>query len=216
MCGRASLSTPARVLQEAFGLARLPELEPRYNVAPSQQMAVVRRAGELELLRWGLVLQDTPIKGSGINVRVESAARTPAYRDAMRAQRCLLLVDGFYEWKHAGGRKEPWHVHYADGKPFALGGIWVRAEKRDGVVVESCAVLTGPSRGVVAPLHDRMPLVVRSPAWAAWLDAEHAAPRELLATSADELVANAVDSWVNDAKHDDARCVAPATSQLPE
>ena len=112
MCGRATLSTPARVLEEVFGLSHTPELTARYNVAPTQPVAVVRHAGQLELLRWGLVLQDAPIKGIGINVRVESASRVPAYRGAMRGQRCLILVDGFYEWKHSGGKKEPWHIHY--------------------------------------------------------------------------------------------------------
>jgi len=215
MCGRATLSTPARILAEAFGLSFVPELAPRYNVAPTQPVAVMRTAGQLELLRWGLVLPAGGVKGIGINVRVESAARVPAYRGPMRTQRCLVLVDGFYEWKREGAKKEPWHIHYPDARPFALGGIWARAENRNGVVVESCAILTGAAKGVVAALHDRMPLLVDPAAWSAWLDPEQPAPKELLSTHDDGLVANAVDSWVNDSKHEDARCIVPVESQLP-
>lgn len=213
MCGRATLTTPATVLEEVFGLSHAPELAARYNIAPTQPVAVVRVPGQLELLRWGLVLQNASIKGIGINVRVESASRVPAYRDAMRTQRCLILVDGFYEWKRDGKRKEPWHFHFADHRPFALGGIWARAANSNGVVVESCAILTGAAKGAVAALHDRMPLIVRAEARDAWLDSAHAAPKELLVTHADGLVANAVDSWVNDSKHEDARCIVPVPSQ---
>ncbi len=161
--------TPGPDLRQAFGLDEVPDLPPRYNVAPSQPIAVIRQPRRLELLRWGLLLPDARQRGPGINVRVETVARAPAYRDAFRQRRCLVIVDGFYEWQRREKVRQPFAIRRTDRGPFALAGIWVPGVTSDGEVVDCCAIITGPATGVVAPLHDRMPMIVPPDAYASWL-----------------------------------------------
>jgi putative SOS response-associated peptidase YedK len=208
MCGRAKLSTPVETLREAFQLDEVPDLPARYNIAPTQPIPVVRSPHRLDLLRWGLMIANAKGRGGGINVRVESVARAPAYRDAFRARRCLVVVDGFYEWKkNATGRSQPYIVQRQDRRPFALAGIWDRGVTLDGEVLESCAVLTGPARGVVAQVHDRMPIIVPASEYARWIDGDAKEVADLLVPSADGLVAYAVSTIVNSPTIDDSRCV---------
>src|SRR4051812_9351657 len=130
MCGRFTRRTPAKALAEHFGLPEAPSLfPPRFNVAPSQPVPVVRpgEAGgrRLDVLRWGLVPSWSKETGKGfINARSETAAEKPAFRQALRQRRCLVPADGFYEWAKAGGRKQPFHFSLRDGSPFAFAGIW--------------------------------------------------------------------------------------------
>src|ERR1700722_6772791 len=116
MCGRAALSTSPEELREFFGLDATPELPRRFNIAPTQPIAVIRKPNHLELLRWGLL----SVKHGGINVRVETVARAPAYRNSFRHRRCLVIVDGFFEWRRREKEKQPFFVRRNDGKPFAL------------------------------------------------------------------------------------------------
>jgi putative SOS response-associated peptidase YedK len=180
MCGRTALTTSPEDLREAFGLAETPQLVPHYNVPPSQPVAVVRvlrhdrsrppaaaGARTMDLLRWGLVpawAKDIKLGHKLSLARVETAATTPAFRDALRRRRCLVVVDGFYEWKRSAAsarvRSQPFFVFRADRAPFALAGLWERWVSSDGEVVESCAILTQPARAPVDAVHDRMPLVV--------------------------------------------------------
>jgi len=169
MCGRTTLVTPGPDLRQIFGLDEVAELPPRYNIAPTQPIAVIRQPRRLELLRWGLMLPNASRGGPGINARVETVARAPAYRDAFRQRRCLIIVDGFYEWQRREKLRQPFAIRRADGKPFALAGIWAPYVTSDGEVVDCCAIITGPATGVVAPLHDRMPLIVPPDAYATWL-----------------------------------------------
>jgi putative SOS response-associated peptidase YedK len=149
MCGRATLSTSPEDLREAFGLSDLPELPPRFNIAPTQPIAVIREPHRLELLRWGLILPGGHRQGArGINVRVESVARAPAYRESFRKRRCLVIVDGFFEWERRDKGKQPFVVRREDGKPFGLAGIWERSTTTDGEVIDTCAVITGDARSV--------------------------------------------------------------------
>src|ERR1700722_5164211 len=150
MCGRTALTASPEDLREIFGLEEVPSLVPHYNVPPSHPLAAVRvmRAGgrRMELLRWGLV----PCGADGVKVgnrlplaRVETVASTPAFREALRKRRCLVVVDGFYEWKRAGKEKsQPYFLRRPDRAPFALAGLWDRWVSKDGEVVESCAILT--------------------------------------------------------------------------
>ena len=143
--------------------------------------------------------------------RVETVSSAPAFREALRRRRCLVVVDGFYEWKrHDGRTSQPFFIRRPDQKPFALAGVWERWVSRDGEVIESCAVLTQPARPPVEAVHDRMPLVLGPSNWDAWLDArvvdiEAIAPA--LVPQAPELVAYPVSSHVNDPRHDDPRCM---------
>jgi putative SOS response-associated peptidase YedK len=207
MCGRATLTTSPEDLRSALGLDDVPDLLPRYNIAPSQTIAVVREPRRLELLRWGLSSHHGA--HAGINVRVETVARAPAYRDSLRNRRCLVVVDGFYEWRRLGKTKTPFLLRRPDGEPFALAGIWDRAVTGDGEIVEGCAVITTPARGVVRELHDRMPLVLPPDRFAPWLDGGLKDVSPLLEPAPVDFVARAVSTAVNSPANDDPRCVEP-------
>ena len=225
MCGRYTITSPAQVIAEVFGITGPVELAPRYNVCPGQDVPVVRtRHGaddrELDLLRWGLVpwfVKEPGPAARMINARAETAATSPAFREALHRRRCLLPADGFYEWQASPdkkrGPKQPFHIRRADGRPLALAGLWERWKGPDGTKLESCTVLTTAPNELLAPIHDRMPVVLPPDAWSLWLDrtvqdVERIAPL-LVPAPADEMVAAPVSTWVNDPKHDDAQCLAP-------
>ena len=228
MCGRYTVTSPGQVIAEAFDVDEPIELAPRYNVCPGQDVPVVRvRRGEdgrsLDLLRWGLVPWFAKEPGPAarmINARAERAATSPAFRDALRERRCLLPADGFYEWQASphgrGALKQPFYLRRADGKPIAFAGLWERWQSRekDGRRIESCTLLTTEPNDVLRPIHDRMPVLLHPDAWALWLDRDvHDVERLrplLVPAPAGDLVAMPVTTWVNDPKHDDPQCVAPA------
>jgi putative SOS response-associated peptidase YedK len=210
MCGRATLSTRPEDLREAFGLEEMPELISRYNIAPTQPVAVIRQLHRLELLRWGL----PSAPHGGINVRIETVARAPAYRSCFRARRCLVIVDGFYEWKREGKAKQPFLIQRPDKKPFALAGIWDSSVSPVGEVVESCAVITRDAAGPVAELHDRMPVILPPTSYDAWLDVTSKDPIQLLDQTGTELALHAVSPLVNNPANDDARCIEPKRDEL--
>ncbi|MEI9947488.1 MAG: SOS response-associated peptidase [Pseudomonadota bacterium] len=209
MCGRYKLSTPGDELWESFDIhgEQLP-LVPRFNIAPTQPIAIIREPHQLEFLRWGLTLPNP--KSGGFNVRVESL-NASFYRDSIQGRRCLILADGFYEWKVLGDPaatkkpvKQPYLIRRPDGKPFAFAGIWDNAQLKNGEVVPACAILTTTPRGVAGEVHDRMPVILPEAARGAWLDSR-ARYRDLLEPDADlELVA--VSSRVNSVKNDDPDC----------
>ncbi len=215
MCGRTALTASPEDLREIFGLDETPDVVPHYNVPPSQPLAVVRvmrdRGRKMELLRWGLVpswADDVKVGHRLSLARVETVATMPAFREALRKRRCLVVVDGFYEWKRDGKRpSQPFFLRRPDGAPFALAGLWDRWVSRDGEVVESCAILTQTAFPPADAVHDRMPLVLEKEAWDRWLDPGEGDVSSLLAPGAPELVAYPVSTHVNDPRHDDARCV---------
>jgi putative SOS response-associated peptidase YedK len=218
MCGRATLSTPPEDLRELFELDEMPPLIPRYNIAPTQPIAVIRQPHRLELLRWGLIPAGTTDQAKaprGINVRVETVARVPAYRSSLRARRCLVIVDGFFEWQRSGKLKKPFLIQRPDRKPFALAGIWDRFVTADGEVVESCAIITRDAPQPIAWLHDRMPLILPPEQWAPWLDSKNREAEALLHPEAPEgLVIRGVSTLVNNPDNDDPRCIEPAPEGL--
>jgi putative SOS response-associated peptidase YedK len=221
MCGRTALAATPEDLREALGLDELPTLTPHYNVPPSQPVAVLRAAAgpanvTLELLRWGLVppwAKATKFAHKLALARVESIVKSGAFRDAVRKRRCLVVVDGFYEWRREGSHpSQPFFVRRADHSIFALAGVWERWTSRDGEVVESCAIVTQPAATPVDVIHDRMPLVLERADWKRWLDpaqtdADALAP--LLLPRAPALVAYPVSTHVNDPRHDDPKCLEP-------
>jgi putative SOS response-associated peptidase YedK len=222
MCGRYSLTAPPELIAELFGLAKPPDLTPRYNIAPTQEAPVIRREGDrrvLAPLRWGLVppwAEDPTGGGRMINARSETVTTRPAYREAFRRRRCLVPADGFFEWRRGGGRAQPFFLRRRDGRPMALAGIWERWQG-PGEALESFAILTTDANELVAPLHDRMPAIVPPEAFAGWLDPATDAAGELAPLlrprPPGELEAYPVDPWVNDPAHDDARCLEPVADE---
>jgi len=203
MCGRAVRTSPADVLCQLFDLRELPpELPVRYNLAPTQPIPVIREAGKLELLRWGLAMKNP--KAGGFNARAESLGS----RTYSGARRCLVVVDGFYEWRKSGGRRQPFVVQRADGAPMALAGL--------SDTTGACAIVTAPARGVVASIHDRMPIVLEHDDWAAWLDPTRDVRPILASASADRLAMHAVSPRVGNVHNDDAGLLVPVPDGVSE
>ena len=221
MCGRTALTAEAEDLRRAIGLDALPALVPRYNVPPSQPVALLRETAgtqkrRIDLVRWGLVpAWAKTAKGSHklALARAETIVNAPAYRDAVRKRRGLVIVDGFFEWRRDGTRpSQPFFVRRADHRAFALAGVWERWIGNDGEVVESCAIITQPARPPVDAIHDRMPLVLERDAWDRWLDPRSmdvAALAQLLHPHAPALIAYPVSQSMNDPRHDDRHCIEP-------
>ena len=224
MCGRFTIRTPLHELIPEFDLDEAPpELEPRFNVAPTQAALVVRaseRRRRLELLRWGLVPRwaaDLKVGARMINARSETAPTRPAFREAFAQRRCLVLADGFYEWRPEARARRPLHIRRPDGRPFAMAGLWERWRGReDDPWVETCCVLTTEASARVAAVHDRMPaLLLERDAIARWLDPAAAQDdlRALLRPAPDDaLDLVPVATWVNDVRHEGARCLDPPGS----
>ena len=167
MCGRFTVDIPPELLVDIFGLADHPSIASRYNIAPTQQVPVIRRYGDgqnhLDLLHWGLIpswATDPSISSRLINARSETVIEKPSFRQAIRYRRCLVLASGFYEWKQEGKEKQPWLIRLKDGSPMVFAGLWETWKSAEGGVIESCTILTTASNRLVAPLHDRMPVIL--------------------------------------------------------
>ncbi len=230
MCGRFTLSSSPGQVASVFGLAEVPRLCPRYNIAPGQDAAVVRAAPEagrrqLDTLRWGLVpswAKDPRPGHRMINARAETAAQRPAYRSAFRERRCIVAADGFYEWAPGRPEKQPYYIQCHEGAPFGMAGLWERWHGPGGEGVESFVVLTTPANGRLCEIHGRMPAILDPAAYDLWLDPEvrdAARVKPLLRPCPDDWIAlRPVSTRVNHIEHDDPGCVAaapPAPSTLP-
>lgn len=217
MCGRGSLTASPEEIEEAFGVADVPAVSPRYNIAPSEPMLVVRSATtderEAALLRWGLVRPGSEYAKAPINLPIEHAARG-AMRRTLRERRCIIPLTGFYEWKRAGKARQPFNVRRKDGKVFGVAGLWDRLESGDAAPLESCLVLTTAANGVVLPIHDRMPVILEPASYERWLSPPDRGGPELMAAfqqlSEDLLESYPVSSLVNKAGVEDPRCLDPA------
>ncbi|MHC4064758.1 MAG: SOS response-associated peptidase [Planctomycetota bacterium] len=221
MCGRYTLATPDPDLADLLDLTAEPTLEPRYNIAPTQPVAVlrtpqVRPVRELELLQWGLVpswAKDPTIGARMINARSETAAEKPSFRAAFRQRRCLLPADGFYEWQRIGRGKQPHYIRMKGGRPFVFAGLWEHWEGPDGTVIESCTVLTTTPNELIEPLHNRMPVILRTDDSALWLDPEVKDPARiqplLRPYEAAEMTSHPVSTQVNNPRNDEGGCIQP-------
>jgi putative SOS response-associated peptidase YedK len=222
MCGRFTLRTNPKKLAEQFPIDEVPVLEPRYNIAPTQTVAVVRLSSVdsrrlFRQMRWGLVpywADDPSIGNRMINARSETALEKPAFRNAIRRRRCLILADGFYEWAKRPGGKQPYYFRMRDGSPFAFAGVWERWQKSDEPI-ESCALLTTNANQIVSPIHDRMPVILEPKDYDLWLDPKQQWPEAiqplLHALRDDALEAIPVSRLVNDPANEDPGCIEPAT-----
>lgn len=230
MCGRYTI-TRQEGLVEDFEAALDPAVErnpwwkARFNVAPTQDAPVVTlREGvrTLEMMRWGLVPfwagRDPKRAPLMINARAESISSKPMFRDALVGRRCLVPADGFFEWKKLGKTKQPMWIHPHDHRFFAFAGLWARAKTDAGEPVHSFTIITGPPNTLVAPIHDRMPVILDREVWAAWLDPSLPADGALALLDVPfdrDWTAEPVSTRVNVAENDDAQCIAPVGAPPP-
>ncbi|MBI3149049.1 MAG: SOS response-associated peptidase [Betaproteobacteria bacterium] len=217
MCGRYELHSHPQVIALLVGLGTVPELLPRYNIAPTQ-VGLIVRAGEpggreAVLAHWGLIpfwAKERDLATRMINARAETLAEKPAFRQALKKRRCLVPADGFYEWQGAPGNKQPWHIGMADDAPFAMAGLWERWRDPEGALLDSYTIITTAANEMVKRLHDRMPAILPPANFAAWLDPANDAAGSLLTPfPAEEMRAYPVSPRVNKVKNDDAACVTP-------
>lgn len=221
MCGRYTLRADLSQISRIFQLQGGPTLSPRYNIAPTQEVAAVRwdrdhHQRELTLLRWGLIpawAKDAKIGNRMINARAETIAEKPSFRNAFRKRRCLILADGFYEWQKIDGKKQPYFIHRPDDQPFAFAGLW-EDWKQGEADIQSCTIITTTANAVMAPLHDRMPVILSSENYPLWLDPEFPnrdALQELLRPCDPQLLETyPVSTVVNSPRNESPQCVEPA------
>ena len=224
MCGRFAQKSPAKKIRKQFKVEDVPPLVERYNVAPTQSVLVVREAPdgrEATLLRWGLVprwAKDPAVGNRLINARAETVAEKPSFREAFARRRCLVPLDGFYEWSRRGERKRPFYFHLRDGEPFAVAGLW-EAWEGEGGVLETCTLLTTGANELLAGYHDRMPVILSPDDYDLWLDADVRRPELLLPLlrpyPSDEMGAYAVSPLVNSPSNDGPRCVESVADDVP-
>jgi putative SOS response-associated peptidase YedK len=223
MCGRYTLIKLSD-FTDMFPWIRSPEPEapPRYNIAPTQEIAVVPNDGNdrVEMYRWGLIpwwAKDVSIGNRMINARAEGLAEKPAFRDAFRRRRCLIPASGFYEWKKSadGKRRQPMYIRMKGGKPFAFAGLWDVWRDENGQKVRSCTIITGQPNELVNPIHDRMPVILRPEHYRKWLEPLDRSPDELMPLletfSAEAMEAYPVSKLVNSPANESAQCIDPQT-----
>jgi putative SOS response-associated peptidase YedK len=225
MCGRYTLTQEQEALQAALGIPDLVHPRPRYNVAPTQEVPVVRwgEAGPAgAVMRWGLIPSwaDDPRIGSRmINARSETVDRKPSFRGPFRRTRCLVPADGFFEWKARDGRKQPFLIRLPSGEPFTFAGLWDHWRDPRGGEVASFTILTRDAAPTLRPLHHRMPVILPPELRHGWLDPAVAVP-DLLSLARGEPPPGAglpgsdleyfpVSTRVNSPRNDDPACVAP-------
>lgn len=238
MCGRYTLTSSGQELASHFEAQPVLDLQPRFNVAPSQPVPVVRiaAAGEagaepgkrqIALHRWGLIptwARDASIGSRMINARAETAADKPAFREAIRRRRCLVPMTGFFEWRGGGGRKLPswFHPSEGEGALWVAAGLWESRWDPGGQAVHSCTILTTAANAIVAEFHDRMPVLLAATHYARWLDPELEDPRALadllVPWPAEHTAVRAVSDRVNDARAEGPELLAarepPAQGEL--
>lgn len=233
MCGRYTETKSLARLRKRFpncAVCAFSEdlFTPRYNIAPMQEAPVIlmepaspREAARdaravMKLLRWGLVpswAADEKAGSKMINAKAETVAEKPAYRNAFKQRRCLVVADGFFEWKKSGTARLPFWFTLRDEEPFAFAGLWEKWRRPDGSDLETFAILTTEPNELVRPCHDRMPLILRPEHHEAWLDSALDDATRLMPllqpVSASEMTSRPVSTLVNNPKHDDPRCVEP-------
>ncbi|SHJ64051.1 Putative SOS response-associated peptidase YedK [Malonomonas rubra DSM 5091] len=220
MCGRISLGSTAEAIAQILRVSGVPEVKPRWNIAPGQNILAIRLNENRErapaLLFWGLIppwSKDRSISYKMINARAETVSEKPSFRVAYKSRRCLVPITGFYEWKRSEKKKIPFHIRKIDSSLFTVAGLWeCWTDKASGEVVESCALLTTDSNSLLTPIHHRMPVIVGEKHYDEWLagDSEHLM-RLLLPYEWDGFEAIQVSDYVNNARHEGERCLEPVS-----
>lgn len=220
MCGRYTLATTPQKLAESFSGFEVPaELPPRYNVAPTQPIAVVANNGQhkVEFFHWGLIpswAKDPKIGSQMINARAETLAEKPSFKNAYKRRRCLVLADGFYEWRKEGdGAKTPMYIRLASGDPFAFAGLWEMWQTAEDTIL-SCTIITTDPNDLMAQIHNRMPVILPPTAYEQWLDPAERSPDQLQGLlqpyPAELMTAYPVSKMVNSPKNDSSALIEPA------
>jgi putative SOS response-associated peptidase YedK len=229
MCGRYRLSRRKQLVEEYFdSVSEEEDWNPRYNIAPTQPVPVIRQnpkepVRELSLMKWGLVPSWAPnpsVAARMINARSETASTKPAFREALKSRRCLIPADGFYEWMRTGKAKQPYCFEVNEGELFAFAGLWDRWRDPSGNAVETCSILTTTPNAVTSPVHDRMPVILDPDSYDLWLDPgmrDVAAASDLLKPYDARLmrcypISTRINSVVND-DEECSRCVERADTQ---
>ena len=222
MCGRFTLTVDPDELQEAFPWAAIPQgFAPRYNIAPSQPVAVITNSADkrLDFYSWGLIpswAKDPAIGNRLINARAETLVEKPSFRTAFRRRRCLIPADGFYEWRADAGSKSktPYYIRLKSQQPFAFAGLWEIWNSPDGSEIRSCTIITTTPNELMQVIHNRMPVILPLDDYAKWLDPGEPRPEMLQnllrSYPADEMVAYPVSKLVNSPQNDVIACIQPA------
>ncbi len=219
MCGRYTIHTQPDELADHFGFQDRAELSPRYNVAPTQDVpTVVVVTGDRKciLMRWGLIphwADDEKIGNRMINARAETIDKKPAFREPFQNHRCLVMADGFYEWQKGDAGKRPYYITRKDGAPFAFAGLWDHWSSPDAEGIKSCTIITTDANELIAPLHNRMPVIISTQDYGIWLDTDIADTGRLKHMlgpyPSEELKAYPVGKTVNSPAHETPKCIDP-------
>lgn len=218
MCGRFSLSQPKKIKAKIVNSSQfvIDSLKPRYNIAPSQQIAAILNEPERKIvpLKWGLIpswAKDPSIGARMINARAETLAEKPSFKGLLHKHRCAIFADGFYEWMDTGKGKQPYFIHMKDGKPFTFAGLWSHWQSPSGEEVRTCAIITCPPNKLMSSIHDRMPVILSDEAREAWIDPANVdgnALTPLLKPYPDaEMEAYTVSKMVNSPMNDIKECL---------
>jgi putative SOS response-associated peptidase YedK len=229
VCGRYRLSRRKQIVEEHFDtISEEPDWTPRYNIAPTQPVPVIRQnpkepRRELSLMRWGLIpswAKDSSGAAMMINARAETAATKPAFRDPLKTRRCLVPADGFYEWQRAGKAKQPYCFEVKEGQLFAFAGLWERWKDPTGRLIESCSILTTTPNAVTSSVHDRMPVILDRADYDLWLDPGmtnvETVSEILKPYDARSMRCYPVSTWVNHIANDDEGCSTPVQLAQPQ
>lgn len=221
MCGRFTLTTDPAQAQDEFGDYEFPgQFAPRFNIAPTQPVLTIPNDGrnKADFFLWGLIpswSKDPSIANKLINARGETIAEKPSFRGGFKYKRCLIPVDGFYEWKSTPGvkTKTPYYIHMNDRKPFAFAGLWDEWRSPDGGEVRTCTIITTEPNELMSTLHNRMPVILNQKDYAEWLDPAPRTPDSLLHLiqpfPVDRMSAYPVSTMVNTPNNDRAELVLP-------
>lgn len=219
MCGRFTLTVDPQVIQQEFGVQTVAaDLKPRYNIAPTQPVAVVVNDGgrRLEMFRWGLIpfwAKDPAIGNRMINARAETVAEKASFKNSLKNRRCLVVADGFYEWRKEAQGKTPFYIRLASGRPFAFAGLWDTWSPKEGDPVRSCTIITTAPNEFMASIHNRMPVILTPAAVERWLDPDESNPEVLQPLlqpyPAELMMGYPVSRVVNSPANDSPACIEP-------
>jgi putative SOS response-associated peptidase YedK len=215
MCGRFTLQTSSAVLAKAFDLQDLPDIEPRYNIAPSQLVAAVRHVGDhnkLDFLTWGLHPSwSKDITHTPINARSETVHNKPIFGHAIKFNRCIIPATGFYECVLKDNHKQPYYIRLSNGGIMGIAGLWERWNSEDGTEVETCCLLTTAANELMKPIRERMPVILHPDDYGLWISRNMHEPQELQRLyqpyPSDLLIAYHVPDLVNNPRFDSAACI---------
>jgi len=223
MCGRFTQTASPEVIAEQFKITNPPLFTPRYNIAPSQLIAAIRidpdtATRTLVMLRWGLIpswAKDPKIGNQCINAKAETVAEKPSFRSAFKKRRCLVIATGFYEWQVQSRAKQPIWIGLQSKRPFAFAGLWEQWKPPEGEPLETCTIITTEPNDLMAPIHNRMPVILSPASYNQWLDLSFQQIEPLKALlrpyPSEELTAYPVSTLVNNPRHDASQCLEPVS-----